>query len=210
MGQSTAHADPVPEGWFLDPDRPGFDRWWNGREWTADRQPTSTEPFRAFVVRGYRTRRIVSAIVLVVAYLVAIGLGTQLPRLIRQPIDFVAEYGVVDDVLRSYIAYIVIFAVPTLLAIIVIIATHVVRKKQRRREFPNGRVPMSPELRDGLVTGVAFASLMIFVAATSASSSPAQAPPKTTTRRSISKKVNNSSIYRGKYTFGKLGGGSNW
>ena len=207
MSQNVVNADPIPEGWFLDTERPGFDRWWNGREWTDDRQPTSSEPFRAYVVRGYTTRRMVSRLVLVVAYLVAIGCGLNLPRLIQDPIEFINEYGVVDDVLRSHIAYIVIFAVPTLVAIAVIIGIHIVLNKQRHREFPNGRVPMSPALRDALITGAAFASLAIFVAATSTTAQ--QAPPRTTTRRSISPKVNNSSIYRGKYTFGNLGGGSN-
>src|SRR4051794_8901530 len=43
----TNDATP-PAGWYADPERPGFERYWGGEQWTDERRPVASRGNDAF------------------------------------------------------------------------------------------------------------------------------------------------------------------
>jgi hypothetical protein len=211
---NTTADETVPAGWFLSPYERDMDEYWDGNAWTGQRQPTSKDPYRAYNVPLYRLRRIVSAWVLAAAYVVGFLLAGTSLTLFAQ--FFIRPGGQFHEGTENIVnaIYVLFPAIIALVTVPVIVFTHRHRGKMYRTEFPNGRLPMSDELKSQLLSGAAFVGYAVLAGALTAgsqsSASSQQSTPRPTTRRTVPAKVNDSSIFRGKYTWKNLGGGSNW
>jgi hypothetical protein len=63
------NAPPAGRGWYDDPDQPGWQRWWNGAEWSDATKPTPKQEWhgvnRILAYVGWPGRAVIAAVLVI-------------------------------------------------------------------------------------------------------------------------------------------------